>query len=453
MRAFTQSMLSFPWAMSLFGIEQLGNLLTPNLRVPQDRWTLPFDAVTQATVEQFGVQNVIQGVFQVGDELQRDVVDRLCDFFTPAALNLNSMVQMPADMLRWSTETCRYFIPAGDSLLAWQEFQNKLAVFLLVPGISAQLQLPEQPPYPPLQEAVERAYALDPYSALWAVEGLGHWYGDTFWERHEMPHRLLTDARVNDLTDESLLMLHAGIGLSFAQHYLKTVNHLSPIVDIRQALQEIIRLCQENSRPGYEGAALESLGLTTRSATFTGDARPDVMVQIVGQQLAEIAPDVLGYFWHGVGRGIYFLPINILPFYGSIWHAYEMVRREAADECAWRNALAGLAWGVTMVNIRQPAIVANLLQQHGEELSENAAFSYGVASSLMMRYDTTPDASFIMPFYQYQPDATDPRLVWLWNRLVRQPAQEALQTYYPILKQRSRLGELFRYHSLPELIQ
>ena len=115
MRAFTQSMLSFPWAMSLFGIEQLGNLLTPNLRVPQDRSTLPFDAVTQATVEQFGVQNVMQGVFQVGDELQRDVVDRLCDFFTPAALNLNSMVQMPADMLRWSTETCRYFIPAGDS--------------------------------------------------------------------------------------------------------------------------------------------------------------------------------------------------------------------------------------------------------------------------------------------------------------------------------------------------
>jgi hypothetical protein len=162
---------------------------------------------------------------------------------------------------------------------------------------------------------------------------------------------------------------------------------------------------------------------------------------------------VLGYFWHGVGRAIYFLPINILPFYGSIWHAYEMAQREATDEFAWRNALAGLAWGVTMVNIRQPAIMAHLLQQHGEDLSENAAFSYGVASSLMMRYDTTPDAPFIMPFYQYQPDATDPGLVWLWNSQVRQPAQEALQTYYPILKQRSRLGELFRYHSLPELAQ
>jgi hypothetical protein len=37
-------------------------------------------------------------------------------------------------------------------------------------------------------------------------------------------------------------------------------------------------------------------------------------------------------------------------------------------------------------------------------------------------------------FYQYQPELTTPRLVRLWNSQVRQPTQEALQTYYPHTK-------------------
>jgi hypothetical protein len=451
MREFTKAVLNFSWAMSLFSLEELANLLIQNPSTSEDKLMLAFDAVTQATVQQFGIQNVIQGVFQAGNELQRAMLDLLFGFLTLEALHPNSMLRIPADMMTWSTETFGCLISGGDSLLAWSELQNKMEVFILVPNIPSRLHLPAEQPYPPLPEVVERAYALEPYPTLWAVEGLGDWYGNTFWQRNEIPHSILTDERVSDLPAKSLLMLHAGIGLSFAKHYLQTVNHLSSISEICQVLTEIIRLCRENSRPGYEGAALESLGLVTRSATFTGDSRPEMMVQIVSKQLVEIDPDVLGYFWHGVGRAIYFLPINFLPCYGSIWHAVAMIQREVPDESVWYSALAGLAWGVTMVNIRQPAILANLLRHYGEQLSANDVFSYGVASSIMMRYDTTPDDPHIMQFCQYQPELTEPSLIRLWDSQVRQPVQEALQAYYPILKQHGRLGEIFCYQALPAL--
>lgn len=446
MRTLTQSTLGFAWGMSLFGIEQLATLLTQNASGAKDKVTGGLDAVTQATVEQF--DTVIQGLFQAGDELQRAAVDRLCAMLSLWGTDSADLARLPTEILQWVTQTARCIVPSEDNLLRWQELQNKVEVFVLVPSVPVLLRLSSKPPYPSVQEGVERAYTLEPYPALWGVEGLGYWYGNTFWERHETPHHILRQERAGDLPAKSLLMLHAGMGLSFAQHYMRMVNHLSPTADIGQVLQQIIALCRDNSRPGYEGAAFESLGLVTRSGTFSGDARPEVMVQIVGQQLAHLAPEVAGYFWHGVGRAIYFLPINYVPYYGSIWHAVEMVEQEALDEFAWLNAMAGLSWGVAMVNIRQPAIVANVLPEHDAQLAANDAFAYGVATSTVMRYDTTPEAPFIDPFYQYQPDPAVPGLTQLWDSQVRQPVQEALHDYYPVLKEESRLGEIFRYQSL-----
>jgi hypothetical protein len=267
-----------------------------------------------------------------------------------------------------------------------------------------------------------------------------------------MPQSILTEASTRDLPAESLTMLHAGIGMAFAQHWMKTVNHLSPIADIRHALEQVIALCHENSRPGYVGGALESLGLITQNGQFYSETRPDEMVQIVGRELEHIDPEVFEYFWHGVGRAHYFLPIHFIPGYGSIWHAVGMIRRAVHNDLAWRNAIAGLAWGVTMVNIRHPQIVANFLRSHGVQLSADDGFANGVASSIMMRYDTTPDAPFITPYYRYQPEPADPQLVQLWLSQVQQPCAVALQEYYPVLKQYQSLGEIFRYHSFPTLV-
>jgi hypothetical protein len=351
-----------------------------------------------------------------------------------------------------STEIFRSLNPLQSGTLTLQELQNKVQVFTLVRNIPSTLQLPSEPPYPPLLEVIQRAYAMELYPALWAVEGIGHWYGDTFFTRHEVPRGILTEAVVRDLPTESLTMLHAGIGMSFAQHWMQTVNHLSSSADTRHALEQILALCRENSRPGYEGAALESLGLITQNGQFYNEMHPDEMVQIVSRKLQDIDSEAFEYFWHGVGRAHYFLPIHFVPGYGSIWHAVGMIRQAVPNRLAWLNAIAGLAWGVTMVNIRQPQIVANLLRYYGAQLSVDDGFANGVASSIMVRYDTTPDAPFITPYYLYQLEPADTQLVQLWQSQVQQPCAVALQEYYPVLKQHHRLGEIFRYQSLPALV-
>ena len=235
-------------------------------------------------------------------------------------------------------------------------------------------------------------------------------------------------------------MLHAGIGMSFAQHWMKTVNHLSPLADIRHALAQVIALCRENSSPGYEGAALESLGLITRNGQFYSETRPDQMVQIVSRELEHIDPEVFEYFWHGVGRAHYFLPIHFVPGYGSIWHAVRMIRQAVPNSRAWLNAIAGLAWGVTMVNIRQPQIVANLCDIMARNWPQTTVLPMVWRHPFMMRYDTTPDAPFITPYYQYQPEPADPQLVQLWQSQVQQPCTVALHEYYPVLKQSPSSG-------------
>jgi hypothetical protein len=247
-----------------------------------------------------------------------------------------------------------------------------------------------------------------------------------------------------------LTMLHAGIGMSFAQHWLHTVNHLSSPEAIRQALQQIVALCRENSRPGYTGAALESLGLITQNGQFYSAMRPDAMVQRVSQELAALDQEAWTYFWHGVGRAHYFLPIHFVPGYGSIWHAVRMLQHAVPNRLAWLNAIAGLSWAITMVNIRQPQIVAHFVQYHGAQLAADDGFANGVASALMMRYDTTPEAPFMAPFYQYRPDQAE--VEHLWHSLVRLPAQVAVQEYYPVLQHHGRLGEIFRYQALPALV-
>ena len=73
-----------------------------------------------------------------------------------------------------------------------------------------------------------------------------------------------------------------------------------------------VQLCRDNSRPGYEGAAYESLGLVAR---FWNSP----LVPVVDRVLCKIAPEVLGYFWHGVGRSLNFLPLYAVPGVLSPW--------------------------------------------------------------------------------------------------------------------------------------
>ena len=67
-------------------------------------------------------------------------------------------------------------------------------------------------------------------------------------------------------------------------------------------------------------------------------------------------------------------------------------------------------------------------------------------------YDMQGDDPYLQAFCRYQPDATEPDLVQLWNSQVRWPGQEALQSYYGVLKAQHGLDEVFRYQPLAILV-
>jgi hypothetical protein len=293
-----------------------------------------------------------------------------------------------------------------------------------------------------LRRLIAEAYALGAYPDLWAVEGLGHDYAMTFWHRGRPIRGILTDVDPELLPAKSLTMMHAGLGLAFAEQLLNTVTPYDTPEAIRATLLDFVTLVDDNSRRGYEGAAYESLGLVTRF-------QHSQMVGVVGARLSEVAPRALSYFWHGVGRALYFLPLYFVPGLLSPWLAVE---REAPYESAYLNMTAGLAWAMTIVNVRQPEIMENFLRTQGERASRTHAFANGLMSSLIMGVDITPGDTYIVQFLEYRPEASDGRQAELWERLVREPGREAVYRVHPVLQKHERLGEVFHYHpSLADL--
>ncbi|MCA1593857.1 MAG: hypothetical protein LC754_14650 [Acidobacteria bacterium] len=440
MRDLTKSALGYTWAMSLFGVQQLANALAPrDQSQPSRKVNDAFYSVTQATENQFG--DLVFGAFQIGDEMQRGLVNLTFDALTLRILSPAYVSRMASEVVEQSQDTLRTFSSAESINLAWRELRNNYQVFNLVKNVSSLLNIPEGGRDFDLGKLVEAAYALGAYPDLWAVEGLGHVYAMTFWGKGKPIRGILTGERAGVLPAKSLTMMHAGLGLAFAQQLMNTITPYDSPDEIRRVLREFVTLVKENSRRGYEGAAYESLGLVTRFWHAQ-------MVSVVERHLLEVEPEAVSYFWHGVGRSLYFLPLFFVPGLLSPWLAVE---REAPHELARFNMTAGLAWATTIVNVRQPEILENLVRYQGEQLSRTNAFTNGVMSTLIMGIDITPGDEFINRFLQYQPDPSDRRLVELWNNLVARPATEAVRRFHPVLAAHERLGEVFHYQALPEL--
>lgn len=431
-RELTKSAFGFSWALSLFGARQMARLLVTPWRARAAQPELY--VVTQAAQEQ--LNDLLWAAFQSGDELQRDAVDLLFDVTTLRAFTPGYVNQLTAGLAAQARETGRVLTPGASSRLAWQQLKNNYEVYNLVKRVGELLAIPAGAEFP-LGDLIEKAYALGAYPDLWAVEGLGHDYARAFWKPPTQVRELLTGARAGVLPAQSLTMMHAGIGLAFAEQLLKTITPYSPEDEIRRVLAEFITLCRENARAGYAGAAYESLGLVTR----TWHAQ---MMGVVDRALQRIAPEVVGYFWHGAGRALYFLPIHFVPGSLSAWRAAES---EAPHELARLNLLAGLTWATTLVNLRQPEILADFLKYQGAAITRPEAFTNGLMSSLMMGYDITPGDIYIKEFCRYQPAQSDAALTATWQAMVARPCAVALERYYPALKQRDRLGELFHYQT------
>jgi hypothetical protein len=428
---FTKSLLSFAWAQSLFGAQQALNLLAPGSRARRGGAAASLQAVADAAGAE--LSGFLRTAYEMGGSLQSQAVDKL-------SLNmLNPLVvgRAAVGALRQSAAVLRLLASPDNLRLAWEEFRDKMRVFFWVRDVSSLLGLPRDGTYVPLTELVGRAYALDPFRALWAVEGAGHYYAASFRGRDEDPRDLLTDAQAAAVPDSAMTMLHAGIGLAFAEQLFDGVTPQTPADKVRDVLRRFLALCRQNARPGYVGAAMESLGPVAR------DFHPQALVPVIDRELAVLDEEAQAYFWHGVGRAIYFSPTYFLPVGRSPWQAVEMAKGEAPHELGRLNAVAGLAWAVTLVNMLKPQVLEVVIRQHADEFARDGAFSNGLSSSLAMRYDTTPGQGFIAAFCEYQP--SEPGLAAAWDALVRRPCVDALRRVYPVLKDAGRLEELFRY--------
>jgi hypothetical protein len=433
----TKAAIRFSWAMSLFGIQQFVNIaIPPDLSRTAGAALYP---VKEAIEAQLNDSDLLMAAYLLGDEAQRAVVDLVLNCltlktFTPTYL---SNVRQEAN-LQWR-ETRRVFSSPENIRLGWDELVNNIEVFTLVKNVSKLLQIPPDAQDFDLGQLIEAAYALGQFPDLWAVEGLGHDYAMTFWGKGKPIRGILCDKRAKALPDKSLTMMHAGMGLAFAEQLMNTVTPYSTALEIQKVLGEFVTLVRDNSRKGYEGAVYESLGLVTR---FWHSE----MVGAIDRHMQSVEPEAVTYFWHGVGRALYFLPAYFVPGLSSAWGAAE---REPPYELAFVNTIAGLTWATTLVDVRRPQIMGTILKYYGDVVSKTPAFTNGVMSALIMGTDVTPDDFYINHFLKHRP--SDPHVAELWEKLVGGPARQAVYCVYPVLKKHERLGEVFHYQNLWEL--
>ena len=110
MRDLTKSMMSFSWALSLFGLRQMTCMLTPQ------SWngaSSSFDHVTRSTEDHLG--SVTRSLFRAGDNLQRGMVDLMFNMLSLGRANsgrtggdpIRRSVQWGADVMDRSAEAMR----------------------------------------------------------------------------------------------------------------------------------------------------------------------------------------------------------------------------------------------------------------------------------------------------------------------------------------------------------
>lgn len=89
MRDLTKSINSFTWALSLFGLEQMVNVLRPT------KAAASMDAVAEAAERQLG--DVMKSTFRAGDNLQRGMVDTAFGMFGPEMMDPSRWARMASD--------------------------------------------------------------------------------------------------------------------------------------------------------------------------------------------------------------------------------------------------------------------------------------------------------------------------------------------------------------------
>lgn len=361
--------------------------------------------------------------FQLGDTLQRSVLDAAFDL---ARFRLSGTARLVNAVAGQAMELYSFLPVYQPPRNPVAELEANFEVFQLVQQAASAVPRPPGGGFP-LVDMIGAAYRKFDYRVLWVIEGMGHDYAEFKWQTsREAPVRLLDDPAI---PAKSLTMLHAGLGLFLASETLKTLTPFAGRENIAASVHSFVDHVESNSKAGYAGAGIESLGLVTRTWY------PE-MVPLVSSALPE---SLRGYFWHGAGRALYFLPVHALPGISSAWTA---ACREAVDAESGLNLKAGLAWATILVNLRQLETVENLIARLGGELIDDGGFRNGVNSALVMASDISPGDPAFDALIQRQPAAS---VSDNWTKLVRDPAIDAIRVRREKLRAEGRMQDAFRY--------
>jgi hypothetical protein len=98
-------MFSYTWAMSIFGLQQVVNLLTPENGDAGGKAAQAFDNVTEATTKTLG--GAMKEAYKAGDSLQKGMVDLMFGGCVAGGLDPNRWVRAGNDALKRMTDLGR----------------------------------------------------------------------------------------------------------------------------------------------------------------------------------------------------------------------------------------------------------------------------------------------------------------------------------------------------------
>ncbi len=339
-------------------------------------------------------------------------------------------------MMQQSARLMRVVTPNG-LLGDWVELDNKFEAFRLFQYADHELRSPVARTNP--LQVIPGASVGNRFRSIWILEGAGHIAG---LNSSLSGRGLLTEGDAATLPDTAMVPLHAGMGTAFAEKLLGGLASSPSMPDIDRTIRQFADVCRANCRPGWDDATMEPLGLVVRC--LYPKLIPAVSIAMEG-----VSPELRNLFWHGVGRGLYFVPTNFLPLPGARERMLKNAAVEAGDAEARRNILSGLIWAVTLVNLPHPSIIRSVAALCSE-MKIRDEFTNGLLSALLAwRHMAPEDLRHIGTYTSALPgNATE---ATLWKEWIEIPAHDALRDVYPGLEARNRIPALYTYRTYEEL--
>ncbi|MFY9826212.1 MAG: hypothetical protein WAM82_32910 [Thermoanaerobaculia bacterium] len=269
------------------------------------------------------------------------------------------------------------------------------------------------------ERALARVPRVDAWSRLFVLEGVGYVRGTASGPQP------VPDAAAR-------IPVTMGWGLALAVRTLRSVSAGAPPAE---ALRDLAGVCRDLAPPGLAGVAFEGLGLVAR-------LRGPKAMPLLARVLAEMDGDLEAYFWHGVGRALFFILGDAFPFGSPSGRALERALREPSSGLGRSNALAGLAWAMSLIGLPHPEILDLFLRRHASRIAEAEAcepISQGIAKAALMWCRSAGQDAVLDRFLAYPSEAPE-----RWETWVRGPCERALDELLPALMLDGCWEELFR---------